>query len=172
MTEAVKSDVHESQPWFQHGWVWFVILVPLSAVVFGIVMIVSANYQPDDLVVDDYYKAGMGINQRLEQDEQAIMAGASVHLVAINPGGVVFRITAGGENLKLTLFHVSDSERDMEVALTDNGSGMYTTDSTAMVSKLTQPGIWYLEVRDRESGWRLRQRIQTPLGALDMGDVR
>ena len=36
-------------PWYTHGWLWFVCLVPFSAVAFGIVMIVSANYKPDDL---------------------------------------------------------------------------------------------------------------------------
>ena len=169
MTESASVETQESEPWFRHGWVWFVFLVPLSAVAFGVVMIVSANYQRDDLVVDDYYKAGKGINRRLEQDQRATDTGAGMQLVAINPEGAVFRVTNGSEEMVLTLFHVSDSQRDLEVNLTDNGAGVYTSDSPALVERLTQPGIWYLEVRDLPGGWRLRQRIQTPLGQFAMG---
>ena len=171
MTEAAVTDPNGIEPWYRHGWVWFVMLVPFSAVLFGVVMIVSANHQPDDLVVDDYYKAGMGINQRLEQDQHAVNTGATVKLVGITPGGVMLDIGSDSDEVQLMLFHVSDSASDIEVSLTSNGMGMYTTDSTALVERLTRPGVWYLEVKDTGSGWRLRERIETPLGELVMGSA-
>ena len=81
----------------------------------------------------------------------------------------MLNISAGSDTVGLTLFHVSDSLRDIEVALTSNGMGVYTSDSASLVERLTQPGIWYLEVKDHDSGWRLRDRVVTPLGEFTLG---
>ena len=51
--------------WYHFPWVWGLILIPMSAVVFGVLMFVMAGIHRDDLVVDDYYKDGMAINQRV-----------------------------------------------------------------------------------------------------------
>ena len=64
MNETVAQTEQQQDRWYANPWVWFVLCVPFSAVLFGAVMIISANYQPDDLVVDDYYKEGKGINRR------------------------------------------------------------------------------------------------------------
>ena len=41
MTETADMAPTEDEPWFRHGWLWFVMLVPFSAVLFGIVMITA-----------------------------------------------------------------------------------------------------------------------------------
>ena len=163
-----ESVIETEKNWHQHPWVWFVICVPFSAVLFGIVMIVSANYQPDDLVVDNYYKEGMGINLRLALDENAALSGASVKLDGVTPEGAVFRVAHGGDALMLSVFHVSDRDLDLEVPLALMSDGVYVASSAALSGLLQNPGVWYIEVRDGTNGWRLRQRISTPLIELQM----
>ena len=51
MTEMTDTAAQQVAPWYQHGWVWAVFSIPFAAVLFGVVMIVSAGYRPDDLVV-------------------------------------------------------------------------------------------------------------------------
>ena len=44
------------QPWYRQGWPWFLIALPASAVIGGIITIILAVNSPNALVVDDYYK--------------------------------------------------------------------------------------------------------------------
>ena len=155
-------------PWYQYPWVWFVLCIPLAAVAFGIVMIVSANYQPDDLVEDNYYKEGMGINRRLKMDDAAREQGASVVLTAVTGEGAVFSVSGGGDTLVLSLYHVTDRAQDLSTELRFLSGETYVAASRELAAKLQAPGIWYLEIKDESAGWRLRQRIVAPLSQLEI----
>ena len=48
-------------------WPVLLIAIPFAAVIFGIFMVTVALWFPDDLVVDDYYKDGMAINQNIDK---------------------------------------------------------------------------------------------------------
>lgn len=161
---AHADNMQPSGPWYTYPWVWFVIAVPFSAVLFGIVMIVSANHSPDDLVVDNYYKEGKSINMRIGEDTQAARLGASATLDAVTDEGVVFTVNAGGDELSLVAYHVTDRSKDLTVPLQKLGQ-VYTGQSPALAAALSAPGIWYLEVRDEAGGWRLRRRVQSPVSA-------
>ena len=170
---APKGEQHANEPmvpdtgeWYTHGWLWFVMLLPFSAVLFGIVMFTSANYERDDLVVDNYYKEGKGINLLIGQDQQAALSGAKVDLSAVTEGGAVFKVAQGSGALSLSLFHVSDSTKDVRLDLIDNGGGIYTANSELLARHLSNQGVWYIEIRDEASGWRLRDRIHTPVSQL------
>lgn len=151
-----------SSPWYTYPWVWFLIAVPLSAVAFGIVMIVSANYAPDDLVVDNYYKEGKGINRRIRQDVLAAELGVIASLDAMTEEGLVFSINSGSDELQLSAYHVTSREQDLSVPLQKLGD-IYTGQSQALVTALSAPGVWYLEIRDEKQGWRVRRRVTSPI---------
>lgn len=163
------NTAENSAPWYHHGWVWAVFAIPFSAVLFGVVMLVSAGYRPDDLVQDDYYKAGMGINQDLAADRRATEVGAIATLVSLNPEGAVFDITGGSDQVLLSLFHVTDSEKDLAARLVPQGDHLYTMASVDFTRRLSEPGIWYLEIRDETLAWRLRDRLVTPATTLELG---
>ena len=75
----------DSRPWYQQGWPWLLIALPASAVVGGILTIIIAVESPNALVVDDYYKQGLAINQEKHRLAQA----RSMQLKALvrNDGG-------------------------------------------------------------------------------------
>jgi hypothetical protein len=153
--------------WYRYPWVWFVFCIPFSAVLFGVVMFVSANNQPDDLVVDDYYKEGMGINRKLALDERARQLDARVVLTAVTGEGAVFDVPVGGDDLVLSLFHVSDSNKDLKTDLTLQSGTIQTASSAELSAALQSHGVWYLEVRS-PGDWRVRQRIETPVTHVEL----
>src|SRR5690625_1259575 len=58
----------DSQPWYRQFWFWF-LMTPLIAVVFVVaVLLTVAFYNADDVVLDNYYREGRGVNQVFEQD--------------------------------------------------------------------------------------------------------
>jgi len=59
---AFKTD---TKPWYKQFWPWFIIALPASAVIAGITTVFIAFENADSLVVDDYYKEGKAINQRV-----------------------------------------------------------------------------------------------------------
>lgn len=168
MSERKPVTITDASPWYRVSWVWFLLFVPFTAVLFGIVMIVSANYQRDDLVVDNYYKEGMGINQLLQLDENAAAAGATVTLQNVTLEGAVFKVMQGSEQLSLSVFHVSDQSRDLAVSLEFVSDGIYTVTSRELAALLKESGVWYLEVNDPVNQWRLRKRINTPVTEVEL----
>ena len=61
----------KNQPWYREPWPWFLILLPMSAVVASMITIWLAVKSADGLVEDDYYKQGIGINKILDRDQAA-----------------------------------------------------------------------------------------------------
>ena len=59
------------EPWYRQGWPWFLIALPATAVVAGIVTLVIAAKTFDGMVVDDYYKEGRAIVQTIGRVEHA-----------------------------------------------------------------------------------------------------
>ena len=59
--------------WKKQPYVWMLILIPMSAVIMGIVMITLAIESDSGLVVDDYYKKGKQINKVIARDKMAAL---------------------------------------------------------------------------------------------------
>ena len=57
--------------WYRQGWPWFLIALPASAVFGGIATLILALQSPNALVVDDYYKEGLAINQQIHRQAVA-----------------------------------------------------------------------------------------------------
>lgn len=75
------------QPWYKQFWPWFIISLPLSAVIGGIATLVLALQSPNSMVVDDYYKAGLAINETLARERAAAEQGLSALLRHDAEGG-------------------------------------------------------------------------------------
>jgi uncharacterized protein len=58
----------DTLPWYKQFWPWFLISIPAATVVAGIITIQLAIDSFDGMVVDDYYKHGMAINQQKKRD--------------------------------------------------------------------------------------------------------
>lgn len=159
----MSSTMNELTPWYKQFWPWFIMALPASAVVAGIITIFIAVNNPDGLVKDDYYKAGLGINRTLEREQNAANLGlsaaaewqprqqqVSLQLVALKP--------VNSERLLLNLIHPTRSGQDMQIPLLHQGNGQYT----GLLAEAPQAGNWYLFITPEDESWRLNGRARLP----------
>ena len=149
-----------SKPWYREPWPWFLISLPATAVVAGLATVWIAANSADGLVVGDYYKAGLAINQTLARDDAARALGLAATLqrdgnaLALTLTG---RLPAYPDQLSLTLAHPTRQGMDQRLLLSHAGAGHYRTQMPAMPD-----GKWHAQLADTASTWRLSGVLHTP----------
>lgn len=78
-------------PWYRQPYVWLVIAFPAISVAAGLGTLVIATITFDGLVVDDYYRRGLLINEDLARDRAAVERGFGA-AVELEPGAPRFRV--------------------------------------------------------------------------------
>lgn len=119
MIENRLASESNELPWYRHGWVWFIIALPSISVVGGLSLLAVSIIHRDDLVRDDWYKAGRAINQDLHAEHRARDLGLSATLV-LDPAtpSVRIEIPETGtlpSRLSLSLTHSTLATEDMTV---------------------------------------------------------
>lgn len=106
----------------------------------------------DDIVVDDYYKEGLAINQRLAKLELAQRKGISAQL-SFSAASVTASLPTEPVDtaLKLMLSHPMEADQDLEILLSKVSPGLYRGQLPAAIS---QRWHWSLEQMD-DQGWRI-----------------
>lgn len=130
-TTTEVSPVHP--PWYRQPWVWFVIALPATSVVASLGLVTISVIYKDDLVRDDWYKAGRAINQDIHADQHARELGLSGELT-LDPAALTVSIRvqqATGEQpwpqrLQLNLIHSTLASEDMTVLLSRDAAGNWT----------------------------------------------
>lgn len=157
MTQAT-----DTLPWYRQFWPWFLIALPASVVVAGVITLVIATRTSDGLVVDDYYKEGLAINRVLERDQAARRLGLQADVQFTEDGEVrVIMVNPKAVNLgemMLRMWHPTRDSQDVAVALKAGVDGTYS----AQIGTLP-PGNWHVVVEsDGPESWRLLGRIVLP----------
>lgn len=148
------------KPWYREPWPWFLISLPATAVIAGLATVWIAATDADGLVVGDYYKAGLAINQVLARDEAARERGLSASLqtedgsLELTLGG---RLGAYPERLALMLAHPTRAGMDRSLMLHHAGAGRYRAALPALPA-----GKWHAQLSDEASTWRLAGVLYTP----------
>ncbi len=65
------STAFAERPWYRQPWPWFVISLPLTAVIAGLVTFYLAARGWDGPVTQDYYKQGLAINAEITRAARA-----------------------------------------------------------------------------------------------------
>jgi hypothetical protein len=141
------------RPWYREPWPWLLMAAPAAAVVMGVVMVVLGLRSEDGLVVDDYYKRGLAINQVLDREARAAALGLEASL-AFSAARDRVRVTLSGgspgEGATLRLAHPTRSGQDQVVALAPQASGVLEG-----ALRPPSPGTWRLVLEDGRGAWRL-----------------
>lgn len=149
-----------SKPWYREPWPWFLISLPATAVIAGLTTLWIAATSADGLVVGDYYKAGLAINQTLARDDAA-RALALTATLKNEEGALTLtlsgRLPAYPDQLGLTLVHPTRQGMDQTLALSHAGSGHYRTSLPTLPA-----GKWHAQLSDAASTWRLSGVLYTP----------
>ncbi len=148
------------RPWYREPWPWFLASLPASAVVAGLATVWIATTNSDGLVVGDYYKAGLAINQTLARDDAA----RDMQLAATlrqTDGALALTLTgtlpAWPERIVLTLSHPTRPGMDQTLTLSHAGAGQYRAALPALPA-----GKWHAQLADPAGIWRLAGVLFAP----------
>jgi len=158
MSTTFIASMHEKnvKPWYAQLWPWLLILGPFSVVVAGCFTMWLAFARQDPLVVGDYYKQGMAINQDLRRDRVAARLGLSARL-RYDPadGKLSGRIVAresmpyvGG--LTIHLIHSTLPEKDVTLNVRSDTRGAFIV-SLPML----EMAHWQVLIESESREWRL-----------------
>ena len=148
-----------SLPWYKYKLVWMIIAIPAASVIAGINMIYLAVNTDDGLVVDDYYKEGMAINQSLQRDKTAAELGLTARLVIEQSGDMVtLNLNKGSlaeypEQLTLHLQHATHAGHDQILTLIRAPQDQYV----GYLKHTINEGVWHVMLSTQD--WRLVNRI-------------
>lgn len=140
--------------WYREFYVWLVIFFPVMSIFMGITTIVLSVSSYDGLVVDDYYKRGLAINEVLAREEKADELGLSSSLkVNSADGQVAIRLSANDsfdypEQLNVRFMHATRGGHDQSLHLSRTSNGRYEGSITSL-----PPGHWHVEIA--AGNWRL-----------------
>ncbi|GAB5452059.1 MAG: FixH family protein [Halioglobus sp.] len=142
----------DTLPWYRQFWPWFLIVLPASVVVAAFITLFIANRGADDLVVSEYYKDGLAINQRLELEQRAASLGLSADLQFSSTAvTVTLQHASPAQRLQLTLSHPMEANQDFELPLMQAATGVYTA---ALPHPVGERWHWSLQPLEGEP-WRL-----------------
>lgn len=147
-------------PWYKQAWPWFLIAIPFTAVIMGVVLIDLAITTKDGLVVDDYYWQGKHINQVLDRDHRATALNID-SVVSVDPTehSIELRmISFAGDapaTMQLNFIHSTRMGFDQKIELTRSGPDQY-------VAKLPElaKGRWNLQLSADD--WRVTGSLMVP----------
>lgn len=160
MIQRVRED---TGPWYQQRWPWIIIGLIGFAVVSSLGLVYEAYTHPDPLVVGDYYKAGLTINQDLSRDQEARKLGLRAN-VRVNLKQGIIRVALGGKHkislpeLRLQLLHPTIAKHDVHMLLTPDAAGGFD----GRLTHRLPPGNWYVLIEPPNQAWRLHGRILLP----------
>lgn len=148
-------------PWYKQFWPWFLIALPASAVVAGIATLMIASHEPDGIVVDDYYKQGLAINQDLDRDRMAASLGLSAQ-VRLRADGVLQVVLQGDRTARLAVLQVSllhPTKAGQDRVLT--AKRMPDAHFEVALGRL-ETANWHVAIEPVDRSWRLHGRLQWP----------
>ncbi|MCE9678457.1 FixH family protein [Shewanella sp. AS1] len=149
----------QSQPqvWYKQFWPWFLIILPLCAVVASLYMLFLSIEHKDSLVSQDYYKEGKAINMDLAKVRQAKQLGLQFELTLkdneltlVQHGGTPYLAA-----LTVNFFHPTLAERDFSQVATADGDKRYRIN-------LAEPlnGTWEVRLESFDTSWRIEKRLE------------
>ncbi|MBW1248193.1 FixH family protein [Pseudomonas tolaasii] len=131
-----------ASPWYKHLWPWIIIAILACSVTLTLSMVTIAVNNPDNLVNDNYYEAGKGINRSLDRERlaQTLQLRAKVHLDELT-GEVEVNLTgySNPKTLELNLISPTQPGKDRKINLARSDS---------------EPGRYIGQVTDKVEGRR------------------
>ena len=165
MTNTIVNSAPHAKPWYREPWPWFLISLPAAAVIASLTSFWLAYESADGMVVGDYYKEGLAINQTLERDDAAQ---ALALTATLQRKGSTLMLTLAGhlttypDRLNLTLAHPTRQGLDQTLLLVQDGNGHYRT-----ALPVIQAGKWHAQLVDDASTWRLAGVLHTPFSRAE-----
>ncbi len=147
------------EPWYRQFWPWFIIALPLTAVLGSAVTIWIAVTNKTLLVSESYYQEGQSINHQLLQDQLAKDANLVVSILFSGKNQLLSVHLSGDillpDSLKLKLTSPFDPQQDVHFQLKRINQHLYQSSYSG-----NSAGRFYLSILPPAGKWRINQEIQ------------
>ena len=148
------------KPWYKQFWPWFLIILPLTVVVWTVVTVVVFANNSVSLVAEDYYKKGKGINIDISKMNVARDLGLNA-TVSSDKNTVVIAFNKGElphfPALTATFTHRTLPDRDFTKLLTADAKGNYRLTPEDSIQ-----GPWFVELEPHNKEWMIQGRVEFP----------
>jgi hypothetical protein len=149
-----------SLPWYRQAWPWFLIALPAVAVIAGAVTLWLAVSTSDGLVVDDYYKQGLAIQQTMARSQRAAELGLEAQL-RLKAGAFELQLKgrsaqAVPDRVRITFSHPTRAGLD-QATVVEGREGRFSGPIGDLVS-----GRWDIQIEDEPRTWRLNGAASLP----------
>lgn len=157
------SDTDTPKSWYKQFWPWFLIALPLTAVIGSMITINIAFTDADGLVKDDYYKEGLAMNRDIARKQNAKNLGIEAQgNIDVSNETVSFLLNdaaIGNVNeLSLSMIHPTRADNDMIIALNESTPKTFT----GKLSQKINPGYWWVRITPPSNAWYIEGRIRLP----------
>jgi hypothetical protein len=153
--------------WYKQPWLLFILAFPASAIIVSMFLLFTSLYHADDLVMDDYHKDGLDINESFEREWAAQKLGLAAQLTIDELTGEVlvkFNQTLQSptnrpteEPLLLSFEHPTLAKKDQLVTLKPAPNNYYRGQLSSRLK-----GRWYLNLEPADKSWRMMQQVSFP----------
>ncbi|GGP75448.1 FixH family protein [Shewanella ulleungensis] len=144
-------------PWYKQFWPWFLIVLPMCAVIASLTTLKIALDNSDSLVAEEYYKEGKGINMDLRKIKYAQQIGMKFlvkvtdqELQITQQGGPEYRAA-----LNVRFYHPTIEANDFSLNATADANYVYRIPLDAAIK-----GPWEVRIEGFDAKWRIQQRIE------------
>lgn len=148
----MKSE--QIEPWYKQFWPWVLICLPLSVVIASIVTVYIAVSGQSDMIVDDYYKKGKGINLELSRYQEAVNRNLAFELHVTDTAINIVSLNKSMTDPQLTLrfIHATLADKDFTVKVVKISADTYQV----AIPKQFQASKWTIFLEDLAGNWRVR----------------
>lgn len=150
-------------PWYREPWPWLLMAGPVAVILAGAITVWLAISSSDGLVVDDYYRQGLAINQTLQRDALALQRGYRGEVQFDGRARTVTLKLAAAEGalrpdaLTLRIVHPTRAGQDRLLLLHRTGDGTYQG-----IGGVLPEGRRRLVLADAGGTWRLGGSVVLP----------
>ncbi|MDF2152185.1 FixH family protein [Vibrio sp. CAU 1672] len=154
------------KPWYKQFWPWFLIILPLTVVVWTVITVVIFSNNSVSLVAEDYYKKGKGINVDISKMNVArdLKLNASI---SSDERTIIITFDKGNlphyPALSATFTHRTLPDRDFNQLLTSDVKGHYR-----LVADESIQGPWFVELQPHDQQWMIQGRVEFPTTATTL----
>lgn len=147
MSNSPLNDKDEG-PWYKQFWAWFILSPLIIIMIVWIPFLTIVVKNADDTVIDNYYKEGRMINQRVDQDRQANALGLAGELfLDLDVGDILLTISSTDSDYQLPteillhLDHPVEADNDLTVNLRQTTPGRYQAELERRIENR-----WYIRL--------------------------
>jgi hypothetical protein len=155
------------QPWYREPWPWIIIGMLSSVVIACMVTLYLAMTHYDGLVVEDYYKKGLEINQTLTRDKRSTELALIANIDILPDGTVRATQETKKENYKLPsdvhlrMVHSRYPDQDRNVTF-------QIVEGDTLIGEVVPPttGQWHVVLECAE--WRIDGNVHAPFEKITL----